>query len=89
MSSKKRMKQNKSENSVGALTVPVILAAINGDTDALRSVVNRYQYYINALATKQLYDEYGNVYSMVDEELRQKLEIRLIVKIMKFKPRTA
>ena len=43
-------------------TVPVILAAVNGDEDALAAVVAHYQKYIRALATRPLKDEYGNTY---------------------------
>ena len=39
--------------------VPVILAAVNGDEDALANLVAHYQNYIRALATRPLKDEYG------------------------------
>lgn len=73
----------------GTLPVPVIMAAVGGDTDALRAVVKHYQGYILALSTKRLYDENGNTYLVVDEELRQELETRLITKALKFIPKTA
>ena len=47
---------------VKPIPVPVILAAVNGDEDALAAVVAHYQKYIRALATRPLKDEYGNTY---------------------------
>ena len=49
---------------VKPIPVPVILAAVNGDEDALAAVVAHYQKYIRALATRPLKDEYGNTYCM-------------------------
>ena len=48
---------------VKPIPVPVILAAVNGDEDALAAVVAHYQSYIRALATRPLKDDYGNTYS--------------------------
>ena len=45
---------------VKSIPVPVILAAVNGDEDALAAVVAHYRKYIRALATRPLKDEYGN-----------------------------
>jgi len=79
---------NQNANGSGTLAVPVILAAAGGNTDALCAVIKHYQGYIIALSTKQLYDENGKTYLFVDEDLRQELEMRLITKALKFKPRT-
>ena len=62
--------------------VPVILAAVNGDEDALAAVVAHYQKYIRALATRPLKDEYGNTYLYVDEDMRLRLETKLIHSIV-------
>lgn len=43
---------------VKSIPVPVILAAVNGDEDALAAVVAHYRKYIRALATRPLKDEY-------------------------------
>ena len=53
---------------VKPIPVPVILAAVNGDEDALAAVVAHYQSYIRALATRPLKDDYGNTYLCVDED---------------------
>ena len=63
---------------VKPIPVPVILAAVNGDEDALAAVVAHYQSYIRALATRPLKDDYGNTYLCVDEDMRLRLEAKLI-----------
>ena len=63
---------------VKPIPVPVILAAVNGDEDALAAVVAHYQKYIRALATRPVKDEYGNEYLYVDEDMRLRLETKLI-----------
>ena len=62
---------------VKPIPVPVILAAVSGDTDAIAAVLAHYQNYIRALATRPLKDEYGNEYLCVDEEMRLRLETNL------------
>ena len=71
------------------LTVPTILAAIKGDTEAIYAVINHYRGYITSMATQRFRDEYGKVFLAVDEELRQELEAKLITKILTFRPRAA
>ena len=67
---------------VKPIPVPVILAAVSGDTDAIAAVLAHYQNYIRALATRPLKDEYGNEYQCVDEEMRLRLETKLICGIV-------
>ena len=67
---------------VKPIPVPVILAAVSGDTDAIAAVLAHYQNYIWALATRPLKDEYGNEYLCVDEEMRLRLETKLICGIV-------
>jgi len=76
-------------NGKNALSVPVILAAINGDVTALYEVVSHYKHYITALSTQRFKGENGKVFLAVDEELRQELETKLITKILTFKPSAA
>ena len=46
--------------------------------DDLTAVVAHYQKYIRVLATKPLKDEYGNTYLYVDEDMRLRIETKLI-----------
>ena len=67
---------------VAPIPVPVILAATNGDDEAIAFVVRHYQGYIRALATRPLKDAYGNEYLCVDEDMRLRLETKLIHSIL-------
>ena len=67
---------------VKPIPVPVILAAANGDENALAAGVANYQKYIRDLATRPVKDEYGNEYLYVDEDMRLRLETKLIHSIV-------
>ena len=67
------------------ISFPVIAAAANGDVDAINAVLKHYGSYIAKLSTRRLYDDEGNSYMVVDEEMRRRLETKLITKIIKFK----
>ena len=67
---------------VDPIPVEVILAAMCSDTDALVTVVAHYQNDIRALATRPLKDEQGNEYLCVDEDMRLRLETKLICSIV-------
>ena len=47
-------------------------------------VVRHYSGYIAALSTRTSYDAHGCPYSYVDEELRRRLETKLIITILDF-----
>ncbi len=64
-----------------------IQAAISGDIPAIHRIIKHYSNYIATLATKTVYDELGNSYRLLDEEMRQELEIELIMAIPKFQIR--
>ena len=66
------------------LPFSVIKAASGGDVSAINKVLKHYEGYIISLSKRRLYDEYGNMRLFVDNELRRTLEIRLIVKILRF-----
>jgi hypothetical protein len=68
------------------LAFDVIMAAIGGKEDAMRAVLKHYEGYIYALATKRLFDEDGRQYLFVDDEMRHELEMRLLTKMVTFKP---
>lgn len=67
------------------LPYPVIAAASGGDIEAMNAVLKHYEGYIAVLSTRELYDEYGNPHLCVDEELRRRLETKLITKILDFR----
>ena len=53
------------------LPIEVIRSASSGDVEAIQKVLKHYEGYIAKLATRKLYDEYGNSYYCVDETLRR------------------
>ena len=61
-----------------------IEAAADGDVDAVHAVLAHYSRYICTLATRTLYDENGIPYLCVNEELRCRLEAKLITRILRF-----
>lgn len=63
----------------------IIAAASNGDVDAINAVLKHYEGYIASLSLRRVYDEDGNSYTIVDEEIRRRLETKLITKILEFK----
>lgn len=67
------------------LPIEVIRSASSGDVKAIQKVLKHYEGYIAKLATRKLYDEYGNSYYCVDETLRRRLETKLITKVLDFK----
>lgn len=74
------------ENRKNAEMLPfeVIAAATQGDTIALCKVLEHYDGYIATLCTRTLRDEYGNSFLYVDEDMRNRLKIRLIARTLAF-----
>ena len=64
-----------------------ILAAKTGDSEALAEIVQHYALYIASFSKRPFYDEYGKQYDIVDEEIRQQIESKLMLQIVyKFDP---
>ena len=73
---------NKAENLP---SFDIVAAAASGNTDAMCAVLKHYESYIAKLATRTLRDENGNTYLYVDEELRNRLNVRLIARTLAFR----
>lgn len=69
----------------GLLPYPVIVSASQGDVLAMNIVLCHYEPYIARLSMRTSYDEYGNPHTSVDEDMRTRLEAKLIEKIFDFK----
>ena len=64
-----------------------ILAAKNGDAEAMQRMLKHYAPYIAIRAKRPFYDELGNYCELVDEDIRQRIEAKLIYQIVtKFDP---
>lgn len=80
----KQYLEGKARKSENLLPFPVISAAANGDTTAMCAILKHYEGYIAKLCTRTLKDDAGNTYSYVDEEMRNRLQVRLITRTLAF-----
>ena len=69
------MNKSRKKTPGGLLPYPVIVSAVSGNVDAINVV----------LSTRTMYDEQGKPVVYIDEELRRRLETKLIAKIPTFK----
>ena len=63
---------------------PVIAAAVGGNPEAVNRVVRHYSGYIAALSMRTSYGPDGVPRTQVDEDLRRRLETKLIISILNF-----
>lgn len=69
----------------GLLPYPVILAATKGDPDAMKIVLQHYRSYIAHLSMQKIRDDSGNIYWGIDEDLRERLQAKLMRAVLNFK----
>ena len=69
---------NSNNDERGLLPFPVILAA-------MKIVLQHYQSYIAYLSMKKIRDENGNTYWGIDEDLRERLQAKLMQAVLNFK----
>ena len=62
----------------------LIAAAVGGNPEAIARVIRHYSSYIAALSMRTSYDANGFPHFQVDEDLRKRLETKLIVSILDF-----
>ncbi len=67
------------------LPVSVIEKAVAGDELAMKRVLQHFDGYIAYKATMRVTDEYGRVFSQVDQELRDRLITKLMAKVLAFR----
>ena len=61
-----------------------VIAAVQGDPEAVNQVLDHYSGYIAALSMRKVYDQNGNPCLAVDEEIRRRIDTKLIVAILSF-----
>lgn len=54
----------------GRISYETIVAAKNGDNDAIAEIVRHYEPYISHFAKRLIYDEGGIPYEVIDEEIK-------------------
>lgn len=55
-----------------------ILAAKSGDSKAMEEIIAHYEPLISKYSTRKTYDEYGNAYMVVDEEMKSRIVAEVI-----------
>ena len=60
----------------------MILAAKSGDGAAMAQILRHYRLYIAACSRRKLLDEYDNEYIIVDEEIKNRIEAKLMYQII-------
>ena len=75
---------NSNPDERGLLPYPVILAATKGDPGAMSIVVQHYASYIAYLSTRKVYGKYGNTYYGIDEDIRERLQSKLMRAVLQF-----
>ncbi|WP_394903297.1 helix-turn-helix domain-containing protein [Clostridium butyricum] len=61
-----------------------IAAAVDGDKEAIKKVLNFYDGYISKLSLRKMYDDYGNVYMVVDSELKGRIQTAVMNMTLNF-----
>ncbi|MGL5256703.1 MAG: helix-turn-helix domain-containing protein [Proteocatella sp.] len=87
MNKKRQSQERPYKRDKKLLSKKVILAAVLGEENALREIIRYYEGYINQLASRELYDKYGNVYIYRDAVLKTELQNKLVMGILKFQVR--
>lgn len=72
------------DNNQKHIPFAVIVVATNGDEAAIQEILKFYDSYISKLSLRQLYDEYGNVYMVVDSELKGRIQAAVMDMIANF-----
>lgn len=71
------------------LKMPLFLilsvAATKGDPDAMKMVLQHFSGYIARLSMRKLYDERGNVYFGIDNDIRERLQAKLMMAVLNFR----
>ena len=59
-----------------------IVAAANGDADAMNRIMHHYAAYIQHFSKRSYYDEFGDCKEYADNEIRQQIEVKLMMQIV-------
>ena len=62
----------------------LISMAVDGNENAMEKLLEFYEPYISKCCLRPLYDEYGNVYIVVDMELKGRIREAIIKMILDF-----
>ncbi len=64
------------------ISYEVIVAAKGGDSEAMRRILRHYEPYIARCSQRTFYDEYGNRRQVVDEEIKSRIQAKLMYQLI-------
>ncbi|EGO8087666.1 helix-turn-helix domain-containing protein [Enterococcus faecalis] len=67
------------------VSIDLILSVLEHDEYSFQKVIKHYERYIFKLCIKKVIDDTGKYMTIIDEEMKQLLEIKLLTALMKFK----
>ncbi len=73
------------KEQIHKLNYDLICKAVDGDPEALNTILKYYDTYINALVTYDSFDENGNIFKGRDEDMKARLQCKLIEAIKKWR----
>lgn len=71
------------KEQIHELNYDLICKAEKGDPEALDAILRYYDPYINALVAYEAVDENGQIYEALDEDMKARLQCKLIEAIKK------
>ena len=72
-------------NERGLLPYPVIVAATKGDPESMTLVIRQYSSQMDYLSMRKLCDERGNFYYGIDQDIKDRLQSKLMKAVLVFK----
>lgn len=81
----KKKDEKEKKDDTGLLPYPVIVAAIQGDFEAMEFVLQHYESYMVSLSIRKFRDDRGNLYYGMDRDVYDRLRSKLIQAVLKFK----
>ena len=69
-------------NQHSLITYNTILAAKQGDPDAMNAILQHYDRYISKYAHRIHIDEQGNRHTYIDEDIKNGIHMKLMIKII-------
>lgn len=73
------------KEQIHELNYDLICKAVNGDPKALDAILRYYDTYINSLVAYEAIDENGQIYTALDEDMKVRLQCKLIEAIKKWR----
>lgn len=67
------------------LPFDIIVKSTKGDIEAINKVLNHFSGYIAEVSARKVYDNFGDVRYIVDEDICKRIENKLVSKILLFR----